>query len=444
MPTALIVDDDTDARELLAEWVAARGFTTLVADDLAASRELIRSHRIDVALLDLELPSGSGLELLADLECQRSVDVVFVTGFSSVDSAVQAFRGGAVDYLTKPVDRSRLATLLERARRTADLNAQIGDLRQELRELGRFAKLIGTSAAMQHVYDLIERVAPTGATVLVTGETGTGKEVVAQTIHALSRRARGPFVPINCGAVAPTLVESELFGHERGSFTGAERSHKGVFERAHGGTLFLDEIAEMPLELQVRLLRALEAGAVRKVGGDGETDVDVRVIAATNLEPHKAVAQGKLREDLLYRLLIFPIELPPLRDRAGDVSLLAQHFVDLLNAKEETRKRISLAAFDKLEAYAWPGNVRQLKHVMERAHILARDEIGVSTIQLGESPPVRGEAGRLEVGMSIAEMEERLILATLEHTAGDKKQAAKLLGISLKTLYSRLGAYARR
>ncbi|MFN7950849.1 MAG: sigma-54 dependent transcriptional regulator [bacterium] len=443
MATALIVDDDALARESLAEWVEAQGFRTCAAEDLASGREIIRNERIDVALLDLDLPSGSGLELLPDLEQQRAVDVVFITGFSSVDSAVEAFRGGAVDYLTKPLDLKRLRSILERARRTAVLSAEIGSLRHELRELGRFGKLIGTSAPMQHVYDLIERVAPTDATVLVTGETGTGKELVAQTIHALSRRAHAPFVPINCGALAPTLIESELFGHERGSFTGAERTHKGVFERAHGGTLFLDEVAEMPLELQVRLLRVLEAGAVRRVGGDGETVVDLRVVAATNVDPRKAVAQGKLREDLLYRLLIFPIELPPLRQRTGDVALLAQFFVDALDAKCGTRKRLAAGACDRLEAYGWPGNVRQLKHVMERAHILARDEIGVACIQLDDGGPARGEASVVEVGASIAEVERRLILATLEHTGGDKKHAATLLGISLKTLYNRLATYSR-
>ena len=363
MPTALIVDDDTTSRESLSEWVGEQGFATHQADDLPSGREIIASDRIDLALLDLDLPSGSGLELLPDLEKQPSVDVIFVTGYSTVDSAVEAFRSGAVDYLTKPVDLKRLKKLLDRARRTAELNAEIGNLRQELRGLGRFVKLIGTSPPMQHVYDLIERVAPTDATVLVTGETGTGKEVVAQTIHALSRRARSPFVPINCGAVAPTLIESELFGHERGSFTGAERAHKGVFERATGGTLFLDEITEMPLELQVKLLRTLEMGAVRRVGGDGEIEIDVRVVAATNVDPQKAVAQGKLREDLLYRLLIFPIHLPPLRERRGDIPLLAQHVVNTLNAKGETNKHVSPAAFDRLQAYTWPGNVRQLKPV---------------------------------------------------------------------------------
>ena len=441
MALALVVEDDPASRSSLAEWVEQQGFKTLQAGDLAEARQLIANERLDLVLLDLELPSGNGLMLLPDLENQPSVDVIFVTGRSSVDSAVEAFRAGAVDYLTKPLDLKRLKSLLARTRRTADLNAQIGTLRQELRGLGRFVKLIGTSPPMQKVYNLIERVAPTDASVLVTGETGTGKDLVAQTIHALSKRAQAPFVPINCGAVAATLIESELFGHERGSFTGADRAHKGVFERATGGTLFLDEITEMPIELQVKLLRALETGKVSRVGGNGETDVDVRVIAATNVDPRTAVTQGKLREDLLYRLLIFPIELPTLRDRAADISILAQHFVDQLNLAHDTTKRISAAAFERLQTHSWPGNVRQLKHAIERAYILARDEVTVSCIQLGDGPAAKNDSTVVEVGATIAEMEKRLIVATLDHTGQDKKKTAELLGISLKTLYNRLSVY---
>ena len=441
MPVALIVEDDASARESLAEWVGLQGFAVKMAADVEDARALIGAGRLDLVLLDLDLPGGNGLMLLPDLEKQTSVDVIFVTGYSTVDSCVEAFRAGAVDYLTKPIDLKRLKSLVARTRRTVELNDQIGSLRQQLRGLGRFVKLIGTSPAIQKVYDLLERVAPTDATVLVTGETGTGKEVVAQTIHALSRRANAPFVPINCGAVAASLIESELFGHERGSFTGADRTHKGVFERASGGTLFLDEITEMPLELQVKLLRVLENGTVRRVGADGEIEVDVRVVAATNRDPRKAVKDGKLREDLLYRLLIFPVELPPLRERGTDVALLAQHFVDQLNSANEGSKRVAPAAFDKLQGYAWPGNVRQLKHVMERAYILARDEIGASCIDFGEGSVDANDTASLELGETIASMEKRLILATLEHTGQDKKRTAEMLGISLKTLYNRLNVY---
>jgi DNA-binding NtrC family response regulator len=307
--------------------------------------------------------------------------------------------------------------------------------------------MVGSSELMQQVYDLILRVAPTDASVLIVGETGTGKELVAQTLHELSPRAKRPFVPINCGAVPSGLIESELFGHERGSFTGAERRRKGVFEQADGGTLLLDEITEMPIDLQVKLLRVLETGTVVRVGGDQVNRVDVRVLAATNREPEKAVAEGKLRQDLLYRLLVFPIALPPLRQRDDDVTLLSHHFVDALNRRAHATKRFSEAALERLRSHAWPGNVRELKHVIERGFILTTgDEIGADSIRIeGDArQTLRAEDGSrlvVEVGASIREVEKRLILTTLERLKGDKKQTADVLGISLKTLYNRLNAY---
>jgi transcriptional regulator with PAS, ATPase and Fis domain len=295
---------------------------------------------------------------------------------------------------------------------------------------------------MQRVYDMIERVAPTDSTVLIVGETGTGKDLVAETVHQLSRRGRKPFLPINCGAVAPTLIESELFGHERGSFTGADRMRKGIFERADAGTLFLDEITEMPLELQVKLLRVLESGTVQRIGGETLHKVDVRLVAATNRNPKKAVTEGKLREDLLYRLLVFPIELPPLRERGDDLELLAQHFLGELNRQADGHKRVTDAALDRLRMHNWPGNVRELKHVMERAFIMAADVIDPECLPADGGIPATAESDLgIEIGMPIAEAERRLVLATLERTSGDKKRAAEVLGISLKTLYNRLNAY---
>jgi len=289
---------------------------------------------------------------------------------------------------------------------------------------------------------MVERVAPTDSTVLVVGETGTGKDLVAETVHQLSRRAKRPFLPINCGAVAPSLIESELFGHERGSFTGADRMRKGIFERANGGTLFLDEITEMPLELQVKLLRVLESGTVQRIGGETLHPADVRLVAATNRDPKKAVSEGKLREDLLYRLLVFPIELPPLRERGDDIDLLAHHFLRELNRQTEGRKRISDAALERLRLHPWPGNVRELKHVIERAFIMATEVIDVENLPSESALPATTQSNLgIEVGMSVPEAERRLILATLERTAGDKKRAAEVLGISLKTLYNRLNAY---
>jgi DNA-binding NtrC family response regulator len=302
---------------------------------------------------------------------------------------------------------------------------------------------------MQQVYEQISRVAPSNATVFIQGESGTGKELVAESVHKLSRRRKRPFIVINCGAIAPNLIESELFGHERGSFTGADRMHRGYIERANGGTLFLDEVTEMPLELQVKLLRVLETGRFSRVGGEQELPVDVRVIAATNRDPDQAVIDGKFREDLLYRLRVFPISLPPLRERAGDIDLLAEATLADLNKDEGSRKRLSRAALERLRSYRWPGNVRELKNVMHRAFILADDEIGPS--QLPDSAPLGAPAAELaaggeamlqvKVGSSIADAERRLILATLDACEGNKDQAAKILGISLKTLYNRLNSY---
>ncbi len=301
---------------------------------------------------------------------------------------------------------------------------------------------------MQRVYDLIGKVAPTDATVLVVGESGTGKELVAETIHELSRRKRGPFLAINCGAVSPTLIESELFGHERGSFTGATQRHRGHFERASGGTLFLDEITEMPIELQVKLLRVLETGMVMRIGGDEPLPTDVRVVAATNRSPQQAVADGRLREDLYYRLNVFPISLPPLREREGDVTLLAQHFLATLNEAEGTRKRLGAATLERLERSDWPGNVRELKNAVQRAFIMAEGEINAGCLPddlgvpvVAATVPVDGASPALAVGTSLGEAERQLIEATLEHYKGDKKKTAEVLGISLKTLYNRLNQY---
>jgi DNA-binding NtrC family response regulator len=443
MPTALIIDDDRDSREVLVQWFARNGFEAAAEGTLAEARKHLQGHSVDLVLLDLQLPDGNGLELLSEIEAQQPAQVALLTGHASVDSAVEAFRSGAVDYLTKPVDLGRLKLILRNVQQTLAMREAIHSLRGELRRLGRFGRIIGASPPMQQLYDMIERVAPTDSTVLVTGETGTGKDLAAETIHGLSARSSAPYLPINCGAVAPTLIESELFGHERGSFTGADRLRRGIFERAHGGTLFLDEITEMPPELQVKLLRVLETGAVTRIGGDKPHKVDVRLIAATNRDPKEAVAEGKLREDLLYRLLVFPLLLPPLRDRGDDIALLAGAFLEELNAANDTSKRISDAAIERLRRHAWPGNVRELKHVIERAYIMAGDLITADCLPTNgvesSSPQVNGLG--IDVGMSIADAEKRLILATLEGVGGVKRRAAEVLGISLKTLYNRLNAY---
>ena len=441
-PRVLIVDDDLTFQLSLAEVVGGEGFTPVTATTLADARHQLTEGAPEAVLVDLHLPDGSGMDLLEDLAGNGPPDVILITGQATLETAVEALRRGAADYLTKPVDLARVKTVLANLSRTRELKREIGSLRGELRRLGRFGSLIGGTPAMQAVFDLLSKIARTEATVLVLGETGTGKDVVAQTIHSMSRRSKEPFVPVNCGAVSPTLIESELFGHERGSFTGADKSHRGFFERAHRGTLFLDEIAEMPLDLQVKLLRVLETGSLSRVGGTETRDVDVRVVAATNRRPEEAVATGKLREDLLYRLNVLPVLIPPLRERREDIELLAQHFLDLQNQEGDTSKRFQDAALRRLRAHSWPGNVRELKNVVQRAYILAEGDIGLDSLPLGVTEETPAGTGLvMKVGTSISEAERRLVLATLEHFEGDKRKTAAVLQISLKTLYNRLNVY---
>jgi two-component system response regulator HydG len=310
----------------------------------------------------------------------------------------------------------------------------------------RCGLIYGKSPAMREVYRLIEKVAPTEATVFVVGESGCGKELVAHTIHHMSERASGPFVAVNCGAIPGTLIEAELFGYEKGAFTGATRTHKGFFERAAGGTLFLDEIAEMAPEMQVRLLRVLDAGSFTRVGGDGEIASNVRVVAATNRAPAAAVNDSHLREDLLYRLAVFPIELPPLRERGDDIELLARRFLDELNQASDTDKGLTARALEKIRSHPWPGNVRELKNCMHRAYILADDEVDMEHLVTLPRQEPTGERGgvdclRFAIGTSLEKMERETIFATLDHCSGNKRRTADVLGVSLKTLYNRLTEY---
>jgi len=446
MPVALIIDDEAKSLAAMTELVEKEGFSTMSAGSLAEARDQLAQTRPDVILVDQMLPDGNGLDLLQALEPGSRPEIILITGHASVDSAVAALRVGVLDYLTKPVDIRRLKTVLANVSRTLALKEEIGSLRGELRELGRFGRLIGNSQIMQKVYDLVVKVAPTEATVLLVGESGTGKEEVAATIHELGRRRGQAFLPVNCGAVPANLIESELFGHERGSFTGATQLHRGYFERVSRGTLFLDEITEMPLELQVKLLRVLETGTLLRVGGDEPISVDVRVIAASNRPPETAVKEGKFREDLLYRLNVFPIVLPPLRDRGSDINLLAEHFLAQINREEGTSKKFGAAALRRIAAYSWPGNVRELKNMIRRAFILSEDVVEMDALPVG--PAARAVSGApssndaMQVGMSLAEIERHFILATLEHFGGDKRKAAEVLGISLKTIYNRLNNYS--
>ncbi|WP_157267772.1 sigma-54-dependent transcriptional regulator [Azohydromonas aeria] len=456
MSHALIVDDDTDSAQMMAALIAAEHFTVATAHNLRDARRQMALQQPDLVLLDLQLPDGSGMDLFDDPTLVAHSEVVLITGHASLETSVQALRLGAADYLTKPVNMKQLRGILSRVMRPSVLKDELASLNAEWQKTGHFGHLWGRSAPMQRIYEQIARVAGTAVSVFITGESGTGKEVVAQTVHDLSRRRKQPFLAVNCGAISPNLIESEIFGHEKGSFTGADRMHQGFFERAHGGTLFLDEITEMPLELQVKLLRVLETGTFMRVGSTTPIETDVRVIAATNRTPEAAVASGKLREDLYYRLNVFPIGLPPLRERSSDVPLLAEHFLAAVCERENVRKRFTPAALDKLAAYRWPGNVRELRNVVQRAFVMAEGEQITDEWLPSDPIPADGAAPAgaataaasreglitIRLGTSMAEAERQLILATLRHYNQHKERTAAVLGVSLKTLYNRLKEYA--
>ena len=442
--SALVVDDDPSTLRALVEVFREEGFDVETGSSLATAKSAIDDRPFDLVVCDLFLPDGRGTEIL---ELRGEVptigEVVLVTGQASVDTAVQALRQGAHDYLVKPVDLVRLRTLLTRVRRTRALQSQVAALREEMREMGRFGEMVGRSDAMQRIYDMIERVAPTDSTVLIQGESGTGKELAARTIHQLSRRAEEPFLAVNCGAISPQLIESELFGHEKGSFTGADKQRLGLFERADGGTLFLDEVTEMPPELQVKLLRVLEGQPFQRIGGTKDIDVDVRLLAATNRDPHGAVEKGDLREDLLYRLKVFPVEMPALRERARDIEILARWFLEKLNRAQDTERRFADECLEALLRYDWPGNVRELRNVVERASILADDVVRSEHLPreiTGARRPRKGEGIWVHVGTTIADVERDLLLMTLESCDGNKTRTAELLGVSPRTVYNQLKA----
>jgi len=446
MNHVLIVEDDTDSARMMAALIGTMGpYTVATAGTLHDARRQIELQRPDLVLLDLRLPDGSGMVLFENTDLTAKAQVVLITGHASLDTSIQALRLGAADYLIKPVSAAQLEGILSRLMKPDELQAELAAMTDALEREGHFGGLWGRSDAMRRIYDQVARVSGTAATVFITGESGTGKEVVAQTVHDLSRRRRCPFLAVNCGAVSPQLMESEIFGHERGSFTGAERQHQGFFERAHGGTLFLDEITEMPQELQVKLLRVLESGSFARVGSTEVLQADVRIIAATNRAPLEAVASGRLREDLLYRLNVFPIELPPLRERGPDVPLLAQHFLHEVARREGEVKRFSPEALQQLAAYRWPGNVRELRNVVQRVYVMTSGPT-ITDEWLPRDAPDENDDAEAEIsvklGTSMAEAERKLILATMAHFDNHKERAAAALGVSLKTLYNRLKAYA--
>ena len=440
----LIVEDEPTTRAGLTELVSTWGFTTESAADGQEALQRITTFRPSIVITDLVMPRMGGLELLRALKDEgTALTIVILTAQGTVETAVEAIKEGAYDYLTKPVEPQRLKILLDKIVERQDTLREVKVLRKQLREHGTFGKMIGNSAQMRKVYQVIEQAAPTQANVLIWGESGTGKELVAQTIHQLSPRAQLPFVPINCAAIPETLLESEIFGHEKGAFTGATDRREGCFELADRGTLFLDEIAEMTPSTQVKLLRVLQERKFRRIGGRSEQSVDVRVIAATNVNPAEAVKNGKLREDLYYRLNVFAMELPPLRQRKDDLSLLMQAFLAEFNERNHKNvTAIDPAAMRILEQYNWPGNVREVRNVIERAVILAQGEF----IEPRHLPPALAEEPHapphpqmaLAPGITVEEAERRLIMMTLEHTRDNKTRAAEILGISLKTLHNKL------
>lgn len=444
MFTALIVEDEERTRFALAEFLERLGYATTTAASFGEAKAELRRARHSVVLLDMYLPQGSGIDLLLEMQSPRP-DVILMSGDESVQRAVEQMSLKTVHFLCKPIELPRLARLLESVRKKASSTAPAESGLRSVR-----GRLVGESAAILELRQLIERVAPTAFPVYIEGESGTGKELVAEAIHLNSKRREQPFVAINCGALPESLIDSEVFGHEKGSFTGAQAVKQGVFEQASGGTLFLDEIAEMPTELQVRLLRVLELGKVRRVGGSKELEVDVRVVAATNRPVAQAIREGKLREDLYHRLSMFPITMPPLRERMEDVPLLAEHFRAAIAEQEGKDKPFDPETLTALCKYHWPGNVRQLKNVVQRAYILADDRITPACLMpnvVGSTAPpptraaTRSEGVSLAVGTTLANAERRLIEATLEQQGGDKRAAAEVLGISLRTLYNRLREY---
>jgi DNA-binding NtrC family response regulator len=451
MPHALVVDDEPDSAETTAMLISSEGFTVATAGSLRDARRQIALQEPDIVLLDLKLPDGSGMELLQDLKSLPNTEVVLVTGHASLETSIQALRLGAADYLVKPMSLTQLKGILSRVMKPAALKAEAKNMLETLDHDGHFGQLWGRSAVMRTVYRQIERVAETSVTVFITGESGTGKEVVARTVHDLSRRRTKPFLAVNCGAISPHLIESEIFGHEKGSFTGADRQHQGFFERASGGTLFLDEITEMPLDLQVKLLRVLESGTFMRVGSTQVLETDVRMVAATNRNPMQAVSSGKLREDLLYRLNVFPIHLPALRERGEDVPLIAAHFLDQISHREGNAKRFSPESMVQLSRHGWPGNVRELRNVVYRAYVMATDSTIHDPCLPGAETdtrvpvPVSAEGVPMitvRIGTPLAEIDRQVTLATLDHLGRHKERTAATLGISLKTLYNRLKEYA--
>jgi len=441
----LVVDDETSARTALAELLRGEDYTVETAGDGFKALGRMDEFGPDLVLTDLNMPGMDGVELLRKLkESDADLPVVLMTAFGGVETAVSAMREGATDYLTKPLNTDELLIVLERTIETAKLRREASDLRTKLNDRYSFENIVGSSPEMQRVFKTVAQIAPSRATVLLTGESGTGKELVAAAIHHHSPRSAGPFVKLHCAALAESLLESELFGHERGAYTGADRKREGRFEQANGGTLFLDEIGEISLATQVKLLRVLQEREFERVGGGQTLRVDVRVIAATNRDLKEMVAAGRFREDLYYRLNVINLNLPSLRQRPSDVPALAMHFLKrYATENDKPVKSIGDAALTQIVNYPWPGNVRELENVIERAVVLADGE----SIELAHLPPELEVATRRNgaptiPGASMDELERYAILKTMEAVGGSTSRAAEILGISVRKIQYKLQEYS--
>src|SRR5499433_3107203 len=445
----LIVEDEDNARkgyeQLLQKW----GCDVLVVATAEDALAKFGSYQPDTLIADVELPGMNGLDLLQQLGDElRHVPAIIITGKGSEERAVAAIEAGAFWYIEKPLKGPVLRALLDRALAKARDARQLAVLQRQLRETGRLGDLVGGSKPMQDVMRIVEMAAPSSASVLITGETGAGKEIVARTLHKLSPRTNGPFVAINCSAIPETLMESEIFGHERGAFTGAAERRIGCFELAVSGTLLLDEIGEMPAPTQAKLSRVLQDRKVRRLGSKTETPVDVRVLAATNKDPEQAVSSGQMRQDLFFRLNVFHIHLPPLRDHKEDIQPLVDHILKDVNAKHGKHVRgVGAEVMDIFQSHTWPGNIRELRNVLERSTIMCEKDLITRSCLPGEfgksTPKSPGDLGGLKfpIGTTVEAMERELILQTLSATNNNKTRAAELLGISLKTLHNKLKEY---
>jgi two-component system response regulator HydG len=441
--TVLVVDDDRAHRTMLKTLLSGWGYVIFEADDGDTAIKKVREQGFDLILMDIRMMRMSGIEALHEIKTiNPAIPVIIMTAFSSVETAVEALKRGAYDYLTKPLDFDELQIIIERAMEHRQLREENRLLRENLGVKFDRQSIIGCSNAMEKLMETVAQVAPSDATVLLTGESGTGKELIAGAIHFNSLRKAEPFVKINCAAITETLLESELFGHERGSFTGAERRKEGKFRQADGGSIFLDEVSEMSLAMQVKLLRVLQEREIVRVGGDEAIKIDVRVIAATNRNLIEEVEKGNFREDLFYRLNVVSLNMPSLRERREDIPLLAQHFLTLFAEKNHKDiKGLTPQAMDGLLKYEWPGNIREVMNVIERAVVLTRSEY------LDEedlSPTIRKEPAAQHINhgnMPLEDVERNTVLETLKAAAGNKSEAARRLGITRRTLHKKLKKY---